>query len=118
MPWQYNQSSGEMSFNKKVVATGYAGKGAAKNDPTKENVPYSGPIPRGKYKIGAAYKHNSLGPIVMNLDPIGHNALGRKLFRIHGDNATGTASEGCIIMPRFVRDKISKSTDKVLIVVK
>ena len=106
MPWQYDQSSGEMSFNGTVLATGYAGKGTAKNDPEKENMPYHGPIPRGKYKVGAAYKHSNLGPIVMNLDPIGHNAFGRTHFRIHGDNATGTASQGCIIMPRFTRDKI------------
>lgn len=118
MSWKYDQSSGEMSFDGKVVATGYSGKGLEKNDPDKENIPYFGPIPRGQYKIGSAYRHQNLGSIVMNLDSIGHNALGRTLFRIHGDNATGTASQGCIIMPRFARDKISNSTDKILTVVK
>lgn len=117
MPWQYDQSSGELSYNGNIIATGYAGKGAAKNDPAKENIPFQGPIPKGKYTIGPVYAHKTLGPVVMNLDPVGHNALGRTLFRIHGDNSTSTASEGCIIMPRFAREKISTSTDKMLIVV-
>jgi len=97
-----------MSINGKVLATGYAGKAATKNDSTKENAAYSGPIPRCKYKMGAAYKHTILGSVVMNLDPIGHSAPGNTLFRIHGDNATGTASEDGITMPRFDRDQVLK----------
>ncbi|MDX1695713.1 MAG: hypothetical protein R3208_18245 [Ketobacteraceae bacterium] len=75
-------------------------------------------IPREEYQIGPSYKSGTgLGPVVMDLDPVGHNALGRTLFRIHGDNATGTASEGCIIMPRPVREKVSNSQDRILEVV-
>lgn len=55
----------------------------------------------------------------MNLDPVGHAAHGRTLFRIHGDSrlSPGTASEGCIILPRHVRAQISASGDIDLVVV-
>jgi len=118
MPWKYDQSSGELRYNSALIGTGYAGSGVGKNNPKMEHVVDVGPIPKGEYKIGPPYKSaTGLGPIVMDLDPVGHNALGRTLFRIHGDNSTGTASEGCIIMPRSVRDKVSNSQDRILEVV-
>ncbi len=118
MPWKYDQSSGELRYNGALIGTGYAGSGVGKNNPKMEHVADVGPIPKGEYKIGPSYKSaTGLGPIVMDLDPVGHNALGRTLFRIHGDNSTGTASEGCIIMPRSVREKISNSQDRILEVV-
>jgi len=44
--------------------------------------------------------------------------FGRGSFRIHGDSIKnpGTASHGCIIAPRSVREKIIAGTDKKLIV--
>ncbi len=118
MPWKYDQSSGELSYNGVVIGNGYAGKGIGKNNPKTEHIPFVGPIPKGEYAIGPSYKSTTgLGPVVMNLDPVGHNALGRDNFRIHGDNITGNASEGCIIMPRSVRLKVANSQDKVLEVV-
>lgn len=118
MPWKYDQSSGELSYNGNIIGTGYAGSGIGKNNPKMQHVHEVGPIPRGEYTIGPAYNSTTgLGPIVMNLDPIGHNALGRTLFRIHGDNSTGTASIGCIIMSKGVRQKVATSLDKILEVV-
>ena len=32
MPWKYDQSSGELSYNGVVIGTGYAGKGIGKNN--------------------------------------------------------------------------------------
>ncbi len=54
------------------------------------------------------------------LTPRGHTALGRTSFQIHGDsiNAPGEASSGCIIMPRMVRERIWRSNDRLLKVVK
>jgi len=54
----------------------------------------------------------------MNLSPIGHNAHGRTAFRIHGDSGIrpGTASEGCIILPLAIRQKIADSNDKEIFV--
>ncbi|WP_267253478.1 tlde1 domain-containing protein [Noviherbaspirillum malthae] len=84
-----------------------------------EQVRNIGPIPRGHYRIGRPYQSESKGPHVMNLDPGGHAAHGRTLFRIHGDSrmSPGTASEGCIILPRHVRAQISASGDIDLVVV-
>jgi len=53
----------------------------------------------------------------MALDPVApFTAYGRTLLRIHGDNFEGnqTASDGCIILPRFVREKLDASTDRAL----
>jgi hypothetical protein len=36
---------------------------------------------------------------------------------IHGDNKTGTASEGCIILGRMTRDMLNYSPDRILKVV-
>jgi hypothetical protein len=54
----------------------------------------------------------------MNLSPIGHNAHGRTAFRIHGDSRLrpGTASEGCIVLPLAIRQKIADSNDKEIFV--
>jgi len=49
----------------------------------------------------------------------GTNTFGRQFFFIHGDTSAMnyTASEGCIIMPRNIREQINKSEDKKLQVV-
>jgi hypothetical protein len=51
-------------------------------------------------------------------DP-GTETFGRGEFRIHGDSIAhpGTASHGCIILPRAVRDAIWRSGDRALEVV-
>lgn len=115
--WSYDQLDGVIYHDGRFVAQGYSGSGEGRNNPSKEAVPGVGPIPRGKYKIGKSYKHKDLGPIVMNLDPVGHDALGRSLFRIHGDNLTHTASHGCIILQRPIREEIAQSGDTELTVV-
>lgn len=118
MAWEYDQSSGEIRLNGAYIGKGYAGTGAGRNNPDMEDVANTGPIPRGSYTIGPSYRHPVLGPVVMNLDPVGHNAHGRTHFRIHGDNATNDASEGCIVLPPGIRKKISASTDRKLEVVR
>lgn len=115
--WVYDQKTGNLTRNEKLVGLGYSGTGEGRNNPASEAVPNVGPIPRGLYSIGKAYAHPKLGPVVMNLDPIGHNALGRTAFRIHGDNAKHDASEGCVILGPSVRRLIAASDDKQLTVV-
>jgi Protein of unknown function (DUF2778) len=117
MPWTYSQSTGKLTKGGKTVATGYSGSGAAKNKPDQEGVANSGPIPKGKYRIGRAKTSVRTGPVVMDLSPTGHTALGRSAFQIHGDNKTRSASHGCIILDRATRQLINKSTDKTLEVV-
>lgn len=118
MAWEYDQSSGLIRLNGAFMGKGYAGTGAGRDNPDMEHVSYIGPIPRGTYDIGQPYTHPTLGPIVMNLDPVGHNARGRTLFRIHGDNSANDASEGCIILGRAIREKIAASSLRKLEVVR
>jgi hypothetical protein len=42
--------------------------------------------------------------------------FGRSAFMIHGDNRTHTASQGCIILRRDLREQIDRSDDKELTV--
>jgi len=119
MPWEYSQSSGILKHNGMKVATGYAGKGKGKNNPAMEALPFIGPIPKGEYNIGRPRNTPNRGPFVLDLKASKHNALGRTEFLVHGDSIKnpGEASEGCIIMPRVIREKIFHSGDKLLRVV-
>lgn len=118
MSWIYNQSNGVLSHTGFLIGTGYSGKGVGRNNPTMEDVPEVGPIPTGVYTIGEPFTHPHAGPICMRLEPNeGDDMHGRSGFMLHGDNTSHTASEGCIIMPRDVREKIAASSDKELVVV-
>lgn len=117
MTWSYSQSTGALRDTKNfLVATGYSGFGAGRNNPSMEAWHDVGPIPRGPYHIRQKYDDQHLGHIVMHLDPVGHDALGRTAFRIHGDNADSNASHGCIILSRSTRELLAASTDKMLLV--
>jgi hypothetical protein len=118
MAWEYDQSSGVIRLNGAYMGQGYAGTGGGRNNPDMEDRGFVGPIPRGTYDISTSYRHAVLGPVVMNLDPVAHNALGRTDFRIHGDNASNDASEGCIVLPPNVRRLIESSADRRLEVVR
>lgn len=118
--WTYDQSSGQLSHNGKPVAKGYAGFGDGKNDPNDERVRMVGPIPAGKWRIGAPVNRpKTIGPYCLPLTPVGHSAHGRTAFFMHGDSAKnpGKASLGCIIMPRNIRELVYKSGDRNLTVV-
>ena len=74
-----------------------------------EAVPAVGPIPAGEWSIDLEpLQHTEVGPFALALAPVGHNAHGRSLFRIHGDNSlcNHTASHGCIILGRAARQAI------------
>jgi hypothetical protein len=119
--WIYSQSTGylyDAAMN--LVATGgYAGTGPGRNNPDMQNVKNTGPLPVGLYRIENPLTHPKLGPVSLPLTPDAGNVMhGRSAFYIHGDNKTNDASEGCIILPRPIRDKISKSKDRWLVVVR
>lgn len=108
----YGQRTGTMWLKSQsddnIIGKGYSGKkGASRNNPQAEEKPQEGPIPKGLYKIGAPIKHRRLGKMAMPLYPVGHTAHGRTGFYIHGDNAAGDASTGCIIMPMNTRGLIA-----------
>lgn len=111
MSYVYEQSTGKLfSPQGQLLAEGYSGKGIAKNDPGEQDIPNNGPIPQGYYTIGKPQDTMAHGPQVLPLTPNASNEMyGRSGFLIHGDSVKdpGTASEGCIIMPRSARDAIA-----------
>jgi hypothetical protein len=125
MPWEYSQSTGQLhriqNGARTHIGTGYSGINAGLNNPGMENIANTGPIPRGMWTIGTPRRSPNTGPHVLDLSPNGHNAHGRTSFQIHGDNTTpqpNDASNGCIILPRNLRETISRSNDNVLYVVR
>ncbi len=99
---------------------GYSGKGAGKNNPLLQEIHNVGPIPEGTYTIGVPHDSHTHGPFAIPLIPDGANEMfGRAGFLIHGDSIEhpGAASEGCIIMPRSVRERIMSSGETTLEVI-
>lgn len=118
--WLYSQSRGLLSHDGRFEGSGYSGHGAGLNDPGSEAVEGVGPTPRGRWNITRwDATHGDKGPIVGVLVPVGHDAHGRSGFLIHGDNAAGdhSASHGCIILSRVLREKMRDSGDTDLEVV-
>jgi hypothetical protein len=118
--WTYHQASGLLAHDGEPSATGYSGAGAGKNSPAMQDVPNVGPIPQGRYRIGPLFDSQGHGPKCMRVIPCeGTETFGRDGFLIHGDSiaAPGTASHGCIILTRPVREAIAASGDADLEVV-
>jgi hypothetical protein len=114
MPWTYEQQSGRLYSPAGVeVASGTSGDFLHANSPSSQRLQFAGPVPQGLYQIGHAH-HSHLGPLTMDLSPIGHNALGRTDFRIHGGSGHHWASAGCIILGPETRRQIAMSGDRVL----
>lgn len=119
MTWTYYQASGKLSHDGADIALGYSGAGEGKNNPADQEIHNVGPIPRGSYTINAPQDTVTHGPYVMPLTPDPENEMfGRSGFLIHGDSVVhpGTASEGCIILPRNIRERIWASGDTALTV--
>lgn len=119
MAWHYSQSTGILTApDGAALATGYSGYGEGVNNPEMQGVPDTGPIPRGKWRVNQAAKHPRLGPVAMPLTMVEGDVCGRFAFYIHGDNGRGdrSASHGCIILPRAIREAVQASADRVLVV--
>jgi RHS repeat-associated protein len=134
LDWIYQQSSGQLSHQPsdalgggppQPIAIGYSGNDEGLNNPAMQNASSVGPIPQGTYEVGPQ-QLNVTGagtrlPASMRLvpDPI-NEMFDRAGFLIHGDNSSGdqSASEGCIILNRNVRNRIGNSSDNVLRVVR
>lgn len=118
--WIYEQATGRLLHDDKLVAIGYSGAGDGKNNPAMQDVQRVGPIPKGKYTISPPHDTPSHGPYVLSLTPAPENEMhDRNGFLIHGDSIAkpGTASQGCIIMPRAAREEIWNSGDTILRVI-
>jgi hypothetical protein len=108
--WRYEQSTGRLSRNGIIVASGYAGRGEGLNNPAMQEIHNIGPAPQGTYTIGPAELHPRLGPITLELIPDQETEMfGRSGFFIHGDNkeVNHTASDGCLIFDRQTRAAIA-----------
>lgn len=120
MSWQYEQSTGKLSYRGAYIATGYAGFGVGKNNPSMQGVGDIGPIPRGNYTIGPPVNDSVTGRYTLPLDPFLNNLMyGRNEFKIHGDSISspGQGSHGCIVMDPWVRARIWESSDRTLEVI-
>ena len=118
--WKYEQESGLLSHDGADVVVGYSGAGNGKNNPAMQGAQKIGPIPVGTYTIGEPCDTDTHGPYVLRLTPDPENNMcGRAGFLIHGDSKDhpGTASQGCIIVPRSVREQVWDSGDNRLEVV-
>jgi Protein of unknown function (DUF2778) len=119
--WTYAQKTGELQQDGKHVATGYSGANEGKNNPSMETVPDVGPIPRGDWTIsGPPLDSKDHGPYVLRLKPEASTVThGRDGFLMHGDSKEhpGSASHGCVILPRAVREEVWNSGDRELEVV-
>ena len=119
--WIYEQRTGRIFKDDQLVGVGYAGSPTGKNNPDMQEVAQTGPLPTGAYSIEAPQNSPHTGPYTLDLTPDPENRMfGRSEFRIHGDSVEhpGTASEGCIIMPRAIREQIWNSGDHQLEVVR
>lgn len=102
------------------LGRGYSGHPPYVNDGTAEALVARGPIPRGSYRLVGPFNHVRLGPLVFFLDPAKTNKMhGRSGFFIHGDNEFGSqsASHGCVILSRAIREKLATLPVRTLVVV-
>lgn len=121
MPWLYEQLTGRLRNPEgELIGVGYSGAKEHKNKPDAQAIHNEGPIPCGLYLVGTPHDTLTHGPFVLPLTPDPANEMfGRGNFLVHGDSkvAPGTASEGCIIQARDVRERLNASLDKQLRVV-
>lgn len=124
--WVWDQSAGTLSRNGAIVSRGYSGNGRGKNNPAMQAAQGVGPIPRGRWRLVRLYDSTRVGRAAIELHAADatpgndtHDETGRGAFRIHGDSVRnpGTASHGCIILPRDVRLAMWNSGDRDLEVV-
>lgn len=119
--WTWRQIDGLLlDPNGNVAGHGYSGAKQGKNNPALQDVHNVGPIPCGDYWINQPQNTVTHGPFVLPLLAEQANQMfGRYGFLIHGDSVVepGTASEGCVILPRDVRETIWQSGDRRLRVI-
>lgn len=117
MPWLYESSSGWLSRKGSRLARGYSGAPGAVNDPAQQSLHDAGPIPEGIWMMGEPRDTVEHGPFAIPLVAMaGTETFGRSDFMVHGDSKEhpGAASKGCIIMPRFARERLVESGEKLL----
>lgn len=119
--WIYVQRTGELfAGDGELVGVGYSGYADHKNVPESERFKKLGPLPRGLYDMQTPVNTIAHGPYMIPLVPDQTTEMyGRSGMAIHGDSIRypGTASNGCVIQARAVRQRMWKSGDHDLRVV-
>lgn len=120
--WVYVQRTGRLlAQNGSLLTVGYAGHAEGKNNPAAQEVHNVGPLPCGGYTLCAPVDTDKHGPYVLWLTPDTANQMfGRVSFGVHGEKLAlppGSASEGCIILPRWARERMWESGDHRLRVI-
>jgi hypothetical protein len=117
----YSQPAGTLTdASGSLLGTGYSGHPPYVNVASAENLPNQGPCPRGQYTLIPIADGGHLGPCVFRLVAAPSNEMfGRSGFYIHGDDAAmdHTASDGCLIFDRPIRETILSGGDFVLQIV-
>lgn len=108
---KYSVSAGKLIIE---IDGGYSGQPGYKNDSNFEHLVNFGPIPRGEYKIQPPRISHKTGPFVLDLTPLQEQARDSG-FQIHGDaiKKPGTASTGCIVYSRKVRELLWEICEKL-----
>lgn len=124
--WIMSQSNGRVYRTDGThAATGYSGGGGgshpeAVNNHSMQDRKGIGPTPVGFYLFGDPVNDSHLGPLAIPLIPLDSNQMfGRVGMYWHGDNEkmNHSASDGCGIMPRAIREEVIASGDKQLAVI-
>lgn len=119
--WIYAQKTGALLRHGQLIGQGYSGFDLGRNNPEMQATHDIGPIPQGEWIIiGPPFNSTAHGPFILKLDPAPvTNTFGRSGFLMHGDSVSspGTASKGCIVMPRSVREHVWNTGDRYLAVV-
>jgi hypothetical protein len=113
---QNNMSDQTCTTGQQVIRNDgvYSGAGTGRNNPAMQRVRNTGPIPQGEWNA-TGYQNTLTGsngvtrnhPNVIRLEPApATTTYDRDSFRMHGDNATGTASNGCLIVPPATRQTL------------
>ena len=125
MAWTFEQSTGKLyDPDGTYIGTGYSGGDCGRNPESVNNPDMQGThgctIPQGNYARGQVIEGSHLGAFAIQLIPNPYNQMyGRSGFFMHGDNSEGnqSASEGCLIFPRSIRQEFHDSEESQLNVV-
>ena len=105
-------SDQETTCSGTLLGHGYSGNGSGLNNPLATDEKGHGPLPVGWYTIGTPEdRPQSVGAFALPLTPDPENEMfDRSAFFCHGDNpqADHTASDGCIVAPRPVREIVAQ----------
>lgn len=120
MSWTYILDPGAVQDPQgRTLAQGASGRQEGKNNPGLCNAKNCGPIPQGRWAIGAmVYPEDLRGPVTLPLEPIdGTLAFGRVGFSLRGACAEPyVGNAGDVIVPQEVRELMATSMDRTLVV--